>query len=167
MTEEQWVNPFGWHLPMTDQMLADGAFVPLSEPHESVAERLYMLAHLAFDVKVWGTPERSKNYWPAFGDRLDAATTQPDIPGWWNEVMETLPGVPLRRVALLTEKCILMHPATLPGTPVQDMDVLEVIRRCGQDFRDRTRVWAHLRRQRRAEALEALEAEDDPYPPED
>lgn len=159
-------NPYGWPTPITDDMLTEATLPPLPTPAESIAERLVMLAHLSFDVAVWGPRTgRIGSYWVALGNRVHTATNEITVATWWEHLMNNLPGVPLRDLDLLHEKNLLIRPAQLPGTPVDDEDVLTVLRAHTLELRDRTRRWAKERRDlRRTEADIAaaeLEAEAD------
>lgn len=167
-----WTNPFGWHLPLSDAMLADEcAYVPLglpndergapANPAESIAERLIMFAHLAFNIDVWGSKTgRAGRYWEAFGEHIEAATNQPTLAAWWDSLMRDLPGRMLRSTALTHEKNMLIRPRNLPGTWAHDEDVLMVIRMYPLELRDRTRSWAKHRRELRSQAVR--EAEEHP-----
>lgn len=141
-------NPFGWPLPITDAMLRDELLgPPLDTPAESLAERLVMLAHKSFSTQVWGgNTGRLGGYWAAFGDRIEGATRNASLTRWWETTMKTLPGVPLRNVALVHEKNLMIRPRLLSGTPVDDLDVLVVIQQHSAELRDRTRTWASNRR---------------------
>ena len=138
-------NEFGWFLPLTDHMLnAEMPYPPLSDPAQNIAERLVMLAHLSFNSRIW-SPRRDR-YWPGFRERAEAATNNPDVATWWGTFIESIEGKPLRKVSLLHEKNLLCHPLTLPGTQVEDQDVLAVFRRYSMDLVDRARVWVSVRR---------------------
>lgn len=155
-----YTNPFGWPTPITDDMLADSVIPPLSTAEESIAERLVMLAHLAFNVDVWGSATgRHRTYWTAFGNRIDSATTEITVATWWETLMNDLSGLPLRDLDMLNEKNLLIRPSTLPSTPVDDDAVLTVIRTHTLELRDRTRRWAKDRRDIRA--TEAAVTEED------
>lgn len=153
-------NQFGWNLPLTDSMLEEESpYAPLGDPASNVAERLVMLAHLSFNSKVWGYHTgRGVRYWTAFGEHVEGSTNNADVASWWGALMTNLPGVPLRATTLLHEKNLLCHPLTLPGTQVEDGDVLAVLRTHTLDLRDRTRVWAKIRREARSAAKEAMES---------
>lgn len=140
-------NAFGWPLPVTDDLLAISPYMPLADPAENVAERLVILAHLSFDTKVWST--RLDRYWAAFGEHVEASTNQPTVRGWWSALMRDMPGVMLRSPLYLHEKNLLIRPALLPGTSVADADVLRVLREDFLELRDRTRLWAKVRRESR------------------
>lgn len=158
-------NPYGWPTPITDDMLTEALLPALPTPAESIAERLVMLAHLAFDTTIWGPGTgRLKTYWTSFGHRIYAATNEITVATWWETLMTELPGVPLRNLDTLHEKNLLIRPEQLPTTPVADEEVLAVLRSHTLELRDRTRRWAKERRDlRRTEAAIAaaeLEAED-------
>lgn len=141
-------NPYGWHLPVTDAMVQDESpYRPLDDPAENAAERLVMLAHLSFDSSVWST--RLDRYWAAFGEHVEASTNQPSVSAWWGALMRDLPGTMLRSPLLLHEKNLLCRPAVLPGTAVADEAVLMVLRVNTLELRDRTRLWAKVRRETR------------------
>lgn len=141
-------NPFGWPTPLTDDLLTISIIEPLATAPESIAERLVFLAHLSFDPSVWSG--RVSTYWTGLGNRILAATSEITVATWWEVLMIELPGLPLRDVDLLHEKNLLIRPATLPGTPVPDEDVLDVLRTHTLELRDRTRRWAKDRRDLRA-----------------
>lgn len=155
-------NPYGWPTPLTDDMLAESTLPPLPTPAESIAERLAMLAHLSFDATRWGSGSgRLGTYWTAFGNRMEAATSEITVATWWETLMVELPGVPLRDLDTLYEKNRLIRPTQLDGTTVPDEDVLSVLRNHTLELRDRTRVWAKERRDLRAtEATIRAEEED-------
>lgn len=136
---ETYKNPYGWPLPVTDMMLSETTIPPLPTAEESIAERLAMAAHLSFSTQVWSS--RLPRYWAAFGDRLLSSTNTPTVSQWWETLMVTLPGVPLKNLDLLGEKNLLIRPAQLPNTAVEDEAVLEVLRSNSLELRDRTRKW--------------------------
>lgn len=141
-------NPYGWHLPLTDAMLEkESPYRPLDDPAENVAERLVMLTHLSFDSKVWSP--RLDRYWAAFAEHVEASTNQPSVSAWWGALMRDLPGVMLRSPLLLHEKNLLLRPTVLPGTTATDAAVLMVLRVNTLELRDRTRMWAKVRRETR------------------
>lgn len=155
-------NPFGWPTPLTDEMLQDSLLPPLPTPEESIAERLVMLAHLSFDSSVWGSNSgRIGQYWTAFGNRIESSTNEIAVATWWEVLMKDLPGVPLRDLDILHEKNLLIRPAMLPSTPVEDDEVLTVLRTHTLELRDRTRRWAKERRDLRAAELSAAEEDED------
>src|SRR5699024_4875453 len=120
---------FGWPTPMTDEMLHESLLPPLPTPEESIAERLAMLAHLSFDPDVWGPGSgRLAHYWTAFGNRMGSATNEITVATWWEALMTDLPGIALRDLDLLHEKNLLIRPTSLPGTSVDDDEVLTVLR---------------------------------------
>lgn len=148
---------YGWYLPKTDAMLNEMPYAPLDPPAHNIAERLVLIGHRAFNADVWGSMTgRAERYWPAFGDYLHYATANPDLPTWWAAFMDGIRGVPLRNIALLHEKNLLCHPTKLPGTQVDDQEVLDAIRTYHADLRDRCRVWVRTRR----ETNEAAEGTD-------
>lgn len=152
-------NPFGWHLPETDALLATSPYAPLPDPAENIAERLVMLGHLAFNVDVWGAnPQRLARYWEGYGERIEGATNVPTVSTWWDRLMRDLSGVPLRSIPLIHEKNLLCRPTALPTTVVTDPAVLTVLRTHTLELRDRARVWARIRREARQETTEAMEA---------
>lgn len=150
-------NPYGWNLPLTDDMLDTSPYAPLDSPEQNIAERLVMLAHLSYDSKVWGS--RLPRYWGAFAEHVESSTNNPDVASWWGALERSMPLADIRNTMLVHEKNLLCHPTKLPGTPVQDGDVLMVLRTYTSDLKDRTRVWAKVRRDAR-KALEEL-GEDD------
>lgn len=153
-------NPFGWPTPVTDTMLTESLLPPLSTPEESVAERLAMLAHLSFDAEVWGAGTgRLPQYWTGFGNRMASATNEITVATWWEVLMHDLPGVAIRDLDVLHEKNLLIRPTSLPTTPVDDDDVLTVLRTHTLELRDRTRRWAKERRDLRV--TEAAAKEED------
>ena len=144
------MNPYGWSLPATDALLEEMPYAPLAAPAENIAERLVMLGHLAYNINIWGSETgRGERYWPAFGDYLNAATANPDLPTWWSAFMQGINGAPIRSLDLLHEKNLLCRPTTLPSTQVDDQAVLDVMRQYGTDLRDRCRVWVKTRRELR------------------
>lgn len=154
-------NPYGWHLPLTDKMIyEESPYAALEEPAQNIAERLVMLAHLGFNQKVWGGQSgRIDRYWPALGERIESATNNPDVSTWWNEVMQEMAGVPLRSPMLMHEKNLLCRPRSLPQTPVEDQEVLAVLRQYTLELRDRARIWVKVRRDMRE--VVANEEEDE------
>lgn len=154
-------NPYGWPTPLTDEMLTDSLLPPLPTPEESIAERLVMLAHLTFDASVWGgNTGRISGYWTALGNRVESSTTEITVATWWEVLMKDLPGVALKDIDLLHEKNLLIRPTQLPGTPVDDDEVLTVLRTHTLELRDRTRRWAKERRDLRATEAAIAEEED-------
>lgn len=151
------MNPYGWNLPLTDAMLDDESpYLALDDPAQNIAERLTMLVHLGFEPDVWGANSgRLDRYWDAFRERLEGATNQADVAGWWGTVVTDMP---CRRlpVGLTHEKNLLTRPLALPVTPVPDGDVLAVWRIHSHDLRDRCQVWARARRELRAAATEEV-----------
>lgn len=144
-------NPFGWPLPETDALLRDHPEPPLTDPAESLAERLFLLAHKSFSMEVWGGASgRLPKYWDAFADRTESATRNPNVARWWDTVMRMLPGVPLRSIALVHEKNLMIRPSTLTPLAVDDQDVLMVIQGNTLELRDRTRVWVSAQQALRA-----------------
>ena len=139
-------NPFGWPLPLTDKMLDDESpYASFQDPAQNIAERLIMLGHLGFNAS-----SRADRYWPGFRERAEAATNNPDVAAWWGAFMDEIVGQPLRSPMLMHEKNLLCHPTTLPGTQVEDQDVLLVLRQYSLDLTDRCRVWAKMRRDMKA-----------------
>lgn len=155
-------NPYGWPTPITDEMLTESLLPPLPTPAESIAERLVMLAHLSFDPSVWGgSTGRISGYWVALGNRVESSTNEITVATWWEVLMKDLPGVPLKDLDLLHEKNLLIRPEQLPGTPVDDDEVLTVLRTHTLELRDRTRRWAKERRDLRATEATITEDEED------
>lgn len=155
-------NPYGWPTPLTDAMLSEGLLLPLPTPPEAIAERLVMLAHLSFDSSVWGgNTGRVAGYWTALGNRVESSTNEITVATWWEVLMKDLPGVALRDIDLLHEKNLLIRPAQLPGTPIDDDEVLTVLRTHTLELRDRTRRWAKERRDLRATEAAIAEEEED------
>lgn len=153
-------NPYGWNLPETDLLYDTSPYAPLPSPAQNIAERLTMLAHLSFNMSVWGSAAgRGDRYWPRFGESLEAAASTVDTASWWRTMMDEMTGVPLRRLPLVHEKNLLCHPTVLPTTSVEDSDVLDVFRAYPIDLRDRCRVWAKVRRDLRT----AQTDEDDDF----
>lgn len=154
-------NPHGWPTPLTDEMLTESLLPPLPLPAESIAERLVMLAHLSFDVSMWGPSSgRIAGYWTALGNRIESSTNEITVATWWEVLMKDLPGVPLKDLDILHEKNLLIRPTQLPGTPVDDDEVLTVLRTHTLELRDRTRRWAKERRDLRATEAAIAEEED-------
>ena len=159
-------NPFGWPLPMTDKMLEDESpYASFEDPAQNIAERLIMLGHLSFNASVWSSSKgRIERYWPGFRERVEAATNNPDVASWWGTFIDQIAGEPLKSPMLLHEKNLLCHPTTLPGTQVDDQDVLLVLRQYSLDLTDRCRIWVKTRRDMRqavvedAEEMEEVEA---------
>lgn len=142
-------NQFGWPLPLTDKMLEDESpYAAFQDPAQNIAERLIMLGHLGFNASIWSS--RADRYWPGFRERAEAATNNPDVASWWQGFMDEIIGQPLRSPMLLHEKNLLCHPATLPGTQVEDQDVLLILRQYSLDLTDRCRIWAKTRRDLKA-----------------
>lgn len=142
-------NQFGWPLPLTDKMLEDESpYASFQDPAQNIAERLIMLGHLSFNSAIWSS--RIERYWPGFRERAEAATNNPDVASWWGSFMDQIVGQPLKSSMLLHEKNLLCHPATLPGTQVDDQDVLLVLRQYSLDLTDRCRIWVKTRRELRA-----------------
>lgn len=159
---DHYTNPFGWPTPLTDEMLAESLLPPLPTPEESIAERLVMLAHLSFDSSMWGSSSgRIGQYWTAFGNRIESSTNEITVATWWEVLMNDLPGVPLRDLDILHEKNLLIRPSMLPGTPVEDDEVLTILRTHTLELRDRTRRWAKERRELRATELATAEEDED------
>lgn len=158
---DQHTNAYGWPTPLTDEMLTDSLLPPLPTPEESIAERLVMLAHLCFDSSVWGgNTGRISGYWTALGNRVESSTNEITVATWWEVLMKDLPGLPLKDIDLLHEKNLLIRPAQLPGTPVEDDEVLTVLRTHTLELRDRTRRWAKERRDLRATEAAIAQEED-------
>lgn len=148
-------NDFGWPLPLTDKMLEDESpYAAFPDPAQNIAERLVMLAHLSYNSGIWSS--RLDRYWPGFRERAEAATNTPDVASWWQGFMDQIGGQPLKSTMLLHEKNLLCHPTTLPGTQVDDQDVLLVLRQYSLDLTDRCRIWVKTRRE-----LKASERVDD------
>lgn len=159
--EETDTTPIGrWPLPITDAMLEESPYRPLDDPAESVAERLFMLAHLAFDANVWGVGTgRLPRYWEKLGEHADAACSQPTVATWWEQVMRELPGVALTHTGILHEKNLLIRPANLhPAVP--DEDVMAIFRTHALELRDRTKLWAKTRRENRSSRAETPVVDD-------
>lgn len=152
-------NQFGWPLPLTDHMLEnESPYASFTDPAQNIAERLIMLGHLSFNSTIWS--RRIDRYWPGFRDRVEDATNCPDVAAWWDRFMSQIVGVPLRSSLLLHEKNLLCHPTTLPGTQVDDQDVLHVLRTYPLDLTDRCRIWVKMRRELKPN--EVVDAEFDP-----
>lgn len=150
MTEP--LNPFGWDLPMTDRMLyEESPYAPLSDPAQNLAERLVMLTHTAYNKTIW--LPRPKRYWEAFGSHVAASANSADLPAFWKSVMEGMGGAPIRSTLLLHEKNLICRPTTLPGTQVEDQEVLTALSVYWMDLRDRARMWVKTRREMRASLL--------------
>lgn len=140
-------NPYGWPTPLTDEMLADLIIPVLPTPAESIAERLTMLAHRCFNAEMWGSGTgRLATYWVGFGNRIESSTNEISVARWWEAMMRDLAGTPIRDLDLLNEKNLLIRPSQLPNTPVDDEDVLDILRLNSLELRDRTRRWAKDRR---------------------
>lgn len=130
-------------------MLEDESpYASFQDPAQNIAERLIMLGHLSFNSAIWSS--RIERYWPGFRERAEAATNNPDVASWWGSFMDQIVGQPLKSSMLLHEKNLLCHPATLPGTQVDDQDVLLVLRQYSLDLTDRCRIWVKTRRELRA-----------------
>lgn len=139
-------NAFGWNLPVTDGYMDESPYAPLRDPASNIAERLLMLLHLGFNMRVWGAASgRMERYWPAFGEHVEAAIDSPDVPAWWQKASTGLVTVPIKNLAVVHEKNILCRPTTLPETAVPDDEVLQVLHAHSLDLRDRTRVWNSTR----------------------
>lgn len=151
LDEDAYLNPYGWHLPITDAMLEESPYLPLDDPAQNIAERLVMLAHRSFNTKVWATsPDRIKAYWDGFGARIQGCANKADLVSWWFDLGEQMSLAPFRDALILHEKNLLLHPTKLPTTQVDDQDVLELLRgHYALDIRDRTRLWAKVRRDAR------------------
>lgn len=165
-TETGVTNPYGWHLPATDEMVYEQSpYAAFAEPQQNIAERLFMLVHLCHDRNVWTTsPERRKRYWPAFAEHVYAATNTPTVSQWWAQVTAMLPCEPIRVTGILHEKNLLLRPSSLPVTPVADEDILTTIRNFHLELADRTRVWVATNRRLRSEAAalaDDLDGDDD------
>lgn len=140
-------NPFGWPTRATDRLLGESVYRPLGDPAESIAERLVMLAHLGFNADVWAKgPDRLKRYWPGFRERIEDATNSPNVVEMWGRLVSELNALDLRREELRHDRILLCRPKSLPVTPVQDSDVLYVLRAQHHDLVDRTQMWAVERR---------------------
>lgn len=154
-------NEFGWPLPKTDQMMeVESPYAPPAEPAANLARRLTMLAHLCFDSTVWGGHTgRLERYWPAMAERIEGSAYTPSLSVWWDGLIRDLPGRPLRNTMLLHEKNLMVMPTRLPNTQVADEAVLAVLRENAAHLTDLARVWAKVRRDLRAPAIE--DREDD------
>lgn len=143
-------NQFGWPLPLTDKLLEDESpYASFQDPAQNIAERLVMLGHLSFNAAVWSS--RLDRYWIGFRERAEAATNNPDVASWWGSFSDQIVAAPLKSTMLLHEKNLLCHPTTLPGTQVDDQDVLLVLRQYSLDLTDRCRIWVKTRKNLRAQ----------------
>lgn len=152
-------NSYGWPLPVTDALLAQSPYEPLTAPGENIAERLLMIAHLGFNSKVWSS--RLDRYWDAFFERVDlAVNSSPTVARFSDLLSEDLASVSLRPGQLLHEKNLLTHPQALPQTSVDDYDVLQPFREHPRDLVDRVRMWSYARRiEAQSAAVAAVEGE--------
>ena len=131
-------------------MLEDESpYASFQDPAQNIAERLVMLGHLAYNASIWSS--RLGRYWPGFSERVEASTNNPDVASWWGAFMDQIVGLPLKSTMLLHEKNLLCHPTTLPGTQVEDQDVLLILRQYPLDLTDRCRIWAKMRRDMKAQ----------------
>lgn len=162
MTAESPTNIFGWDLPETDRMLnEESPYLPLEDPAQNIAERLTFIAHLSFNSKTWGGESgRLDRYWDAFRERLESSANQISVAEWWSAFVTDMDCEQPHRKIIVHEKNLLAHPTQLPGTPVVDMDVLNVFRRQSHDLRDRTQMWARNRRELWRAANPDFENED-------
>lgn len=143
-------NAFGWPMPLTDRILEDESpYASFQDPAQNIAERLILLGHLTYNSAIWSS--RLDRYWPGFRERVEAATNNPDVASWWGSFQQKIGGVAIKNPMLLHEKNLLCHPTTLPGTQVDDQDVLLVLRQYSLDLTDRCRVWVKVRRDLRAQ----------------
>lgn len=144
--QQGYANSYGWDLPATDRLLDESPYRPLEDPAENLAERLLMLAHLGFNQEVWGADTgRLGNYWNAYAERIASACNNPTVVTMWDDLIDQLRAVTLRREPLRYEQSLLVRPATLPMTPVADADVLTVIRTQSHDLVNRVRMWVAAR----------------------
>lgn len=142
--ESQYTNPWGWPLPETDRIIGESEYEPLSEPEQSIAERLIYVGHSTFNPDVWSS--RLDRYWDAYAERIEGSVNTVDVAQWWVNLMRQMNGRPLPQKALLHEKNLLVYPQLL--TPaVDDGLILGVLRSYTPALIDRVRMSLHIQRE--------------------
>lgn len=153
---EEYRNPWGWPLNETDAIIGVSEYEPLDDPAASIAERLIYLGHSTFNPDVWSS--RRATYWEAYTARIEGAVNVVDVASWWVNLMQSMSGRPLPMGAKLHEKNLLIYPKQLHPFPVEDSEVLAILRSYTPALIDRVRMSLHIQRELNEELKEGSRA---------